>query len=116
MEKLTSAVKWGKFNAIFGIIVSILTILSCTGIVSGILMLLAYLKLNNATDALKELAAKAGNTSEEYEGVIEKYGEYLKFLGIVNIISLVLIILAVVLFIIFFGAIMAFASGGNYSY
>ena len=114
MNKLTSAVKWGKFNAIIGIIISIFTILSCAGLVPGILMLIAYLKLNNATDALKELAAKAANSTEEYETVIEKYGEYLKFLGITNILSIVVGIIAVILIVIFYGVIIA-AAGSTVS-
>ena len=112
-NKLTSAVKWGKFNSIFGIVMSILSILSCVGLVVGILMLIAYLKLNAATDSLKELSTKAANSSEEYETVVEKYGEYLKYLGITNIIVLVLMIVGIIFSIIFYSVL--FATVGSMS-
>lgn len=112
--KLSSALRWGRFNAILGIIMSIGTLVGCLPI--GIVILIAYLKLNGATDALKTLATKASNTTEDYENVIEKYGEYLKMLGIANILAIVLSIVVALIYVIFFGVIMASAGSSFTTY
>ncbi|MCI0502832.1 MAG: DUF5362 family protein [Fusobacteria bacterium] len=117
MNKLNSAIKWGKFNAIIGMIGSVIAILGCISLPVGIIMLIGFMKLNNATDELKALAAKAGSSAEDYENVIEKYGNYLKMLGIANIINIVMAVLGVIFYVVFFGFIMSLAGGsGNYNY
>lgn len=110
-NKLRNAVKWGRFNAVFGIIISAIQIVSCFGIVTGIIMLMSYIKLNKATDDLKLLEGKEAKTPEEYENVMEKYGEYLKLMGIANIVALVLGIISIILGFLFFGVIVSIIAG-----
>lgn len=114
--KIKDALIWGRIVTIFGFITSIFTILSCVGIPAGILMLLGYIKLNNATDELKRISMKQDPvTIEDYEEVFDLYGKYLKLLGISIIVSIAMSIVAMILYAMFFAAI--FSSGfGAYNY
>lgn len=114
--KIKEALIWGRIVSIFGFITSIFTILSFVGIPAGILMLLGYIKLNNATDELKRISLKQDPvTTADYEEVLGLYGKYLKLLGISIIVSIAMSIIAMILYAIFFAAIFS-AGFGSYSY
>jgi hypothetical protein len=113
--KIKEALTWGRIVSIFGFITSIFTMLSCVGIPAGILMLLGYIKLNNATDELKRISMKQEPaTAEDYEEVIDIYGKYLKLLGISIIVSIAMSIVAMILYVLVFAAIFS-ASFGAYN-
>lgn len=94
-EKIREAQTWGKIHAIIGIVGSVFSMLSVVGIPMGVLALLAYLRLNRATDDLKALGAKEIQTAEDYQGVVEGYGAYMKLLTIGQIIGIALAVLTV---------------------
>ena len=58
-EKIKEAQIWGKIHAIIGIVGSVFSMLSIVGIPLGVLALLAYLRLNKATDDLKVAAGRS---------------------------------------------------------
>ena len=112
--KIKDALTWGRFVSIFGFITSIFTMLSCFGLPIGILMLMGYIKLNNATDELKRISMKTDMvTKEDYEEVISLYGKYMKMFGIASIVSIVMTIIGVILYVLLFAAIF---SSGMYEY
>lgn len=114
-NKLTNALKWGKFTAIIGIITSALSILSCAGAIFGIITLLGYLKLNKATDDLKQLTMSNPNPSgEDYENLMVSYGDYFKMLGIAQIVAIALTLLGVIFYIVFFAVIMSAVGNSMY--
>lgn len=106
-QKLKEAATWGKINAIIGMIGSAMSILTIIGIPVGVLSLLGFLKLNQATDELKLLSQKETTTTEEYENLMETYGNYHKMLGIAQITGLVMAILGMLFWI---ALIMIFAA------
>ena len=107
-EKLKDVLKWGKFQAIVGIITSAFSLLSCVGIPMGILMLMGYMKLNNATDELKRLVeANPNPSSEDYENIMVLYGGYLKMLSIGWIVSIVMGIVLTIIYFVFIAVIMS---------
>lgn len=78
----------------------------------GVLMLLGFMKLNNATDELKRISMKNDLvTTEDYEEVISLYGKYMKMISIASIVSIVMSIIGFILYILIFAAI--FSSGMN---
>ncbi len=114
--KIKEALTWGRIVSIFGFITSIFTMLSGFGIPIGIIMLLSYIKLNNATDELRRISLKQDPvTTEDYEEVIDLYGKYLKLLGISTIVS---IILGIIGFIVIIAITVLFAGslGAYYNY
>lgn len=114
--KIKDALIWGRVVSIFGFITSIFTMLSGFGIPVGVLMLLGYIKLNNATDELKKISMKQDPaTTEDYEEVIDLYGKYLKLLAISSIVSIVMAIIGMILVLAF---VILFAAGfeSYYSY
>ncbi len=114
--KIKDALTWGRIVSIFGFITSIFTMLSCVGIPAGILMLLGYIKLNNATDELKRISMKQDPiTTEDYEEVIDLYGKYMKMFGIAVIVSIAMSLVVMVLYALFFAAIFS-AGFGSYGY
>lgn len=114
--KIKEALTWGRIVSIFGFITSIFTMLSCIGIPAGIIMLLGYIKLNNATDELKRISMKQDPvTTEDYEEVLVLYGKYLKMFGIAIIVSIAMSIIAMILYILVFAAIFS-AGYGSFSY
>lgn len=114
-EKLKDVLKWGKFNAIVGIITSALSMLSCVGIPVGILMLMGYMKLNNATDELKQLVAVNPNPSaQDYENILAMYGNYLKMLSIGWIVSIVMGLVVMVVYFLFFAVMFSAFSPDMY--
>lgn len=114
-EKIKEALTWGRIVSIFGFITSIFTMLSCVGIPAAIIMLLGYIKLNNATDELKRISMKQDLvTTADYEEVFDLYGKYLKLMGISIIVSIVMSIIAMIIYGIFFAAIFS-AGFGDYN-
>lgn len=114
--KIKDALTWGRIVSIFGFITSIFTMLSGFGIPVGVVMLLSFIKLNNATDELKRISMKQDPvTAEDYEEVIDLYGKYLKLLAIATILSIVMTIIAMILV---FAFVILFAAGfeSYYSY
>ncbi len=110
--KIKDAVSWGRFVAIFGFITSGFTMLSFVGIPIGVIMLLGYIKLNNATDELKKISEKTGElTTGDYEDVLSLYGKYFKLIGIGTIVSIVMSIIGIIFYILFFMALFAGYSG-----
>ena len=110
--KIKEAVTWGRLVAIFGFISSGLTMLSCVGIPVGIIMLLGFIKLNNATDELKAISLKGeARTAEDYEEVIGLYGKCFKMIGIGAIVSVIMSIVVMILYALFFAVLFSSFSG-----
>ncbi len=112
--KIKEAITWGRVVAILGFISSGLTMLTFIGIPVGVLMLLGFVKLNNATDELKAISQKGGNrTAEDYEEVISLYGKCYKMIGIGAIVSVIMSIIGMILYALFF--VFLFASFNGYT-
>lgn len=106
--KIKEAITWGRVVAIFGFIGSGLSMLSCIGIPVGVITLLGFIKLNNATDELKAISLKnEAKTVEDYEEVLSLYGKFFKMLTIGAIVSIVMSIIVTILYVMFFVALFA---------
>ena len=108
---LKNTIRWGKFNAILGMVTSAFSILSVVGAPFGVLSLLGFIKLNTATDTLKNLTLKEDPSPKEYEEILVTYGEYHKWLGIAQIAQIVLSIMAIFFWIVVVVALMRYYNG-----
>ena len=89
--------------------------LSCIGIPVGVIMLLGYIKLNNATDELKKISMRTDElTAGDYEEVITLYGKFFKMIGIGTIVSIAMGIILAIFYFLFIMAIVASYSGYAY--
>lgn len=115
--KIKDALTWGRFVSIFGFITSIFTMMSCIGIPVGVIMLISFMKLNNATDELKRISLNLENaTKENYEEVVSIYGKFLKMMGIASIVSIAMSIIGVILYILLFVVIFSRGMGSYMNY